>query len=70
VQARVRFIRVAALSISYAIPSTFAVAWDRAMSLHETIAENRLKLSANLSEMSEELSNLAKEVDKNRKQVR
>jgi len=40
------------------------------MTLHETIAENRLKLSANLAEMGEELSNLAKEVDKNRKQVR
>lgn len=51
-------------------PGTFASAWDRAMTLHETIAENRLKLSANLSEMSEELSTLAKEVDKNRKQVK
>jgi hypothetical protein len=40
------------------------------MALHETIAENRLKLAANLTKMSEDLSNLAKEVDKNRKQVR
>lgn len=40
------------------------------MRLHEVIAENRLKLSAQLEEMGEELSTLAKEVDKNRKQVR
>lgn len=40
------------------------------MHLHETIAENRLKLSVQLNQMSEELSTLAKEVDKNRKQVR
>lgn len=39
------------------------------MRLHEIIAENRLKLSANLQEMGEELSSLAKEIDKNRKQV-
>jgi hypothetical protein len=39
------------------------------MRLHEVIAENRLKLSAQLEEMGEELSTLAKEVDKNRKQV-
>ncbi|CAG8587370.1 974_t:CDS:2, partial [Acaulospora colombiana] len=40
---------------------TFATAWENSMTLHETIAENRLKLSANLTKMSEDLSNLAKE---------
>ncbi|KAG8832673.1 hypothetical protein FRC17_000892 [Serendipita sp. 399] len=49
---------------------SFSAAWERAMRLHETIAENRLKLSANLAEMSDELSSLAKEIDKNRKQVK
>lgn len=33
------------------------------------MAENRLRFSQRLNEMSEELSTLAKEVDKNRKQV-
>ncbi|KAG8757902.1 hypothetical protein FRC14_001200 [Serendipita sp. 396] len=49
---------------------SFSAAWERAMRLHETIAENRLKLSANLAEMSDELSSLAKEIDRNRKQVK
>lgn len=39
------------------------------MRLHETMAENRIKFAHRLNEMSEELSSLAKEVDKNRKQV-
>jgi hypothetical protein len=34
------------------------------------MAENRLRFSQRLNEMSEELSILAKEVEKNRKQVR
>lgn len=34
------------------------------------MAENRLRFSQRLNEMSEELASLAKEVDKNRKQVR
>jgi hypothetical protein len=40
------------------------------MKIHESIAENRLRFSNRLNEMSEELLNLSKEVDKNRKQVR
>lgn len=40
------------------------------MKIHETMAENRLRFSQRLNEMSEELGSLAKEVDKNRKQVR
>ena len=33
------------------------------------MAENRLRFAQRLNEMSDELNNLAKEVDKNRKQV-
>lgn len=39
------------------------------MKLHDTMAENRLRFSQRLNEMSEDLSTLVKEVDKNRKQV-
>ena len=39
------------------------------MKIHEIIAENRLRFASRLNEMSEELANLAKEVDKNRKAV-
>ena len=34
------------------------------------MAENRMRFAQRLNEMSEELSTLVKEVDKNRKQVR
>ena len=40
------------------------------MKIHETMAENRIRFSQRLNEMSEDLANLAKEVDKNRKSVR
>jgi len=39
------------------------------MRIHEMMAENRLRFAQRLNEMSDELNNLAKEVDKNRKQV-
>jgi len=39
------------------------------MKVHEMMAENRLRFAQRLNEMSDELNNLAKEVDKNRKQV-
>jgi hypothetical protein len=39
------------------------------MKIHEVLAENRLRFASRLNEMSEELANLAKEVDKNRKAV-
>jgi Rho GTPase-activating protein RGD1 len=39
------------------------------MRIHETMAENKIRFAQRLNEMSEELANLAKEVDKNRKQV-
>lgn len=40
------------------------------MRIHEIMAENRIRFAQRLNEMSEELASLAKEVDKNRKQVR
>lgn len=40
------------------------------MKIHDIMAENRLKFAQRLNEMSEDLATLAKEVDKNRKQVR
>ncbi len=39
------------------------------MKIHEIIAENRVRFASRLNEMSEELANLAREVDKNRKAV-
>ena len=39
------------------------------MKLHDTMAENRIRFAQRLNEMSEDLATLAKEVDKNRKQV-
>lgn len=39
------------------------------MKIHEIMAENRVRFAQRLNEMSEELATLAKEVDKNRKQV-
>lgn len=44
-------------------------AWQSSMRTHEVMAENRIKFALRLNEMSEELANLAKEVDKNRKAV-
>ena len=40
------------------------------MRTHESLADNRLRFAAKLSEMSDELTTLAKEVDRNRKQAR
>ena len=39
------------------------------MKLHEVMADNRIRFAQRLNEMSDELASLAKEVDKNRKQV-
>ncbi|KAG6855782.1 hypothetical protein H0H87_010880 [Tephrocybe sp. NHM501043] len=49
---------------------TFVSAWHGTMRVHELMAENRLRFAQRLNEMSEELSNLTKEVDKNRKQTK
>lgn len=46
---------------------TFVAAWTNTMKLHDIIAENRMRFGARLNEISEELANLAKEVEKNRK---
>ncbi|KAI0369852.1 GTPase activating protein [Pilatotrama ljubarskyi] len=52
---------------SEAKAGSFVNAWQSSMRTHEAMAENRIKFAARLNEMSEELSNLAKEVEKNRK---
>jgi hypothetical protein len=49
--------------------SSFVNAWQTTMKIHEILADNRLRFASRLNEMSEELANLAKEVDKNRKAV-
>ncbi|EPQ56726.1 RhoGAP-domain-containing protein [Gloeophyllum trabeum ATCC 11539] len=49
---------------------SFVHAWQMSMKIHEVLAENRLKFAQRLNEMSEELLNLIKEVDKNRKQTK
>ena len=54
---------------SEAKAGSFVNAWQSSMRTHEVMAENRIKFAARLNEMSEELTNLAKEVDKNRKTV-
>jgi Rho GTPase-activating protein RGD1 len=48
---------------------TFVTAWQRSLKIQETLADNRLGFAQKLSEMSEELKNLANETDKSRKQV-
>ncbi|SPO31065.1 related to GTPase-activating protein beta-chimerin [Ustilago trichophora] len=57
-------------SLSDAKAGTFVKSWHSMVKTHETLADNRLRFAAKLSEMSDELSNLAKEVDKSRKQAR
>ncbi|KZT25115.1 RhoGAP-domain-containing protein [Neolentinus lepideus HHB14362 ss-1] len=49
---------------------SFVHAWQMSMKIHDVLAENRLKFAQRLNEMSEELTNLTKEVDKNRKQTK
>ncbi|KAI0048722.1 RhoGAP-domain-containing protein [Auriscalpium vulgare] len=46
---------------------SFVAAWQSTMKIHEIMADNRIRFAQRLNEMSEELANLAKEVDKNRK---
>ncbi|SNX87055.1 related to GTPase-activating protein beta-chimerin [Melanopsichium pennsylvanicum] len=57
-------------SLSDAKAGTFVKSWHSMVKTHETLAENRLRFASKLSEMSDELSNLVKEVDKSRKQAR
>lgn len=49
---------------------SFVNAWQTSMRIHEQLGDNRIRFGQRLSEMSDELATLAKEVDKNRKQVR
>jgi len=49
---------------------SFVTAWQSSMRVHEVMADNRVKFAARLNEMSDELNNLAKEVEKNRKQTK
>jgi hypothetical protein len=51
------------------IHRSFVTAWQSSMKIHEVMAENRIRFAQRLNEMSDELASLAKEVDKNRKQV-
>jgi hypothetical protein len=50
-------------------PRSFAIAWEKSMKVHEVMADNRMRFASTLNEMSEDLNNLAKEVDKTRKQA-
>ncbi|KAF8491785.1 hypothetical protein JB92DRAFT_3005205 [Gautieria morchelliformis] len=49
---------------------TFVTAWQSSMRIHEVIAENRFRFAQRLSDISEELVNLAKHVDKGRKETK
>ena len=49
--------------------SSFVNAWQASLRVHEQLAENRIRFAQRLHETSEDLLNLAKEVDKSRKQV-
>lgn len=51
------------------VARSFVQAWQSSMKLHEVMADNRIRFAQRLNEMSDELASLAKEVDKNRKQV-
>ena len=55
--------------LSHEQTRSYVAAWQTTLRVHEMMAENRLRFSQRLNEMSEELSILAKEVEKNRKQV-
>ncbi|KAK2465708.1 hypothetical protein APHAL10511_002252 [Amanita phalloides] len=49
---------------------SYVAAWQTTLRVHEMMAENRLRFSQRLNEMSDELAILAKEIDKNRKQTK
>ncbi|KAJ3887209.1 Rho GTPase activation protein [Lentinula edodes] len=49
---------------------SFVAAWQNSMKVHDVLGENRIRFSQRLNEMSEELANIAKEVDKNRKSTK
>lgn len=47
--------------------SSYVSSWLSLLRTHELLGDNRLKLAAQLAEISDELTNLGKEVDKSRK---
>ncbi|ESK94826.1 gtpase activating protein [Moniliophthora roreri MCA 2997] len=49
---------------------TFVYAWQTSMRIHDTMGDNHVRFAQRLNEMSEELANIAKEVDKNRKSTK
>ncbi|KAI0076575.1 RhoGAP-domain-containing protein [Panus rudis PR-1116 ss-1] len=49
---------------------SFLQIFSQGLKIHETVAENRILFANRVSEMGEELTNLLKEVEKNRKQNR
>ena len=51
------------------ILSSYVGAWQSGMKIHDVMGENRIRFAQKLNEMSDELSNLVKEVEKTRKQV-
>ncbi|KZT59454.1 RhoGAP-domain-containing protein [Calocera cornea HHB12733] len=55
-------------SLSEGKAGSFVNSWHSALRIHETVAENRIRFALRLNEMSDELLNLAKEVERNRKQ--
>lgn len=50
--------------------SSYVSSWLTFLRTHELVGETRLKFAAQLSEMSDELTALGKEVDKNRKSAK
>uniref|UniRef100_D8Q0T0 GTPase activating protein n=1 Tax=Schizophyllum commune (strain H4-8 / FGSC 9210) TaxID=578458 RepID=D8Q0T0_SCHCM len=49
---------------------SYVNAWQASLRVHEQLAENRIRFAQRLHETSEDLLNLAKEVDKSRKQTK
>ncbi|TIC70111.1 RhoGAP-domain-containing protein [Wallemia mellicola] len=49
---------------------SFVESWHHMMRLHESIGEGKLRLATRLNEISDELTQLHKEVDKSRKQAK
>lgn len=49
---------------------TYVSSWHSILVTHEGVAEGRIRFGQRLAEMSEELNNLVKEVDRNRKSAR
>ncbi|EPQ31318.1 uncharacterized protein PFL1_06843 [Pseudozyma flocculosa PF-1] len=57
-------------SMSDAKAGSYVGSWQSMMKTHEAVADNRIRFASKLTEMSDELNNLAREVDKSRKQTK